>query len=471
MNSRKIFSIIPLIFFLTFIGLAQQHYYLIPQENLEGVNAVEVDGIVKVKLEQGEQMALYYDGSDSLDAKIKAIVKNKVLSISSTQAGGTIYLVHKGLNSIKMTAAVEVNSVNMITSPRLNVSMTGACESYLELDVTELMASVSGASTLHLKGKADTAFLKLSGASSYNAAELVTVKTEALISGASQAQVNASEQLVAKVSGMSSISYANEPKTVDIEKSGSSEVVLGGLDTLQVKIGGQRVIIIEDIEEEIEKHLEEPEEKEPRFNGHWGGLELHLNTYMSPDYKIEVADPYGFLNPDLMRSFGLNINLIEKSIPLTKKYLGLVTGLGWTYNNYRFDNDIVLLNDTSVIWAYSDDRYQKSKLRVNSLTIPVILEFQTNEKDNLNSLHIGAGMIFGLNVGARTKNVYFDDSERIKYKQRGDFHLNPISAAATARIGWGKLNLFASYDLLPLFKAGEGPELYPVQVGITLVDW
>ena len=42
---------------------------------------------------------------------------------------------------------------------------------------------------------------------------------------------------------------------------------------------------------------------------------------------------------------------------------------------------------------------------------------------------------------------------------------------ATARIGWGWVNVFATYSLTTLFKTDRGPELYPFSVGLTISDW
>jgi hypothetical protein len=42
---------------------------------------------------------------------------------------------------------------------------------------------------------------------------------------------------------------------------------------------------------------------------------------------------------------------------------------------------------------------------------------------------------------------------------------------ATAKIGWGVLNLNASYSLNTLFKKEKGPELYPFTVSLTLVNF
>ena len=72
---------------------------------------------------------------------------------------------------------------------------------------------------------------------------------------------------------------------------------------------------------------------------------------------------------------------------------------------------------------------------------------------------------------SHTKQVYFIDGKKQKDKDFQDFHLHPFRYDATARIGWGRLNLFASYALNSMFKEGKGPELTPFALGIRVVSF
>jgi hypothetical protein len=128
---------------------------------------------------------------------------------------------------------------------------------------------------------------------------------------------------------------------------------------------------------------------------------------------------------------------------------------------------------------------------VSYMTVPLIFEFQTNNKSRVNSFHIGLGVVGGLRIGTHTK-VKFESkhasyqlidandpsqisptfvSGQQKMKEHSDFYLNPVKLDATARIGWGWINLFATYSLTPMFRENRAPELYPWSVGITLLGW
>ena len=118
----------------------------------------------------------------------------------------------------------------------------------------------------------------------------------------------------------------------------------------------------------------------------------------------------------------------------------------------------------------NDASYKKSKLVVTYLTVPLLLELQTNRFTNRNSFHIAGGISSGLRIGSHSK-VKFEkpNGGTEKNKDRNDFNLNPFKLDATALIGWGSINLYGNYALIDMFKAGDGPQLRPFSVGIRLV--
>ncbi|MEZ5196934.1 MAG: outer membrane beta-barrel protein [Bacteroidales bacterium] len=188
----------------------------------------------------------------------------------------------------------------------------------------------------------------------------------------------------------------------------------------------------------------------------------------------------------------VHINFFEQNIALSKnKKWGIVTGLGTSWNNYRFSKDTRLNSDSSQLIGYVDSgiSIRKTKLTNWYLNIPLIFEFQTNSYQKKNSFHIAAGMIMGVRLSTHTKKYYDErnkeytitiyDPESDKYinafpeyekpispnyskaKNYDDYYLNPFKWDATVRIGWGFINLFATYSVNTMFKKDKGPELYP----------
>jgi hypothetical protein len=125
--------------------------------------------------------------------------------------------------------------------------------------------------------------------------------------------------------------------------------------------------------------------------------------------------------------------------------------------------------DTTVAFIDTTLSYSKNKLHATYLTVPLMLEFNTST-DYYSSFHVAVGVVGAWKIGSNYKVNYESEGETIKNKSKGSYNLNPLKYSAHARIGYGKFTVFASYALSTLFEKGRGPEIYPFNVGITLVN-
>ena len=95
--------------------------------------------------------------------------------------------------------------------------------------------------------------------------------------------------------------------------------------------------------------------------------------------------------------------------------------------------------------------------------------FTSRNRDK--AFHIGAGALVGLRVMTHTKQKYEIDGDTYKSKVFGDFGLNPFRLGVRGAVGFHRLNIYADYYFSSLFKSGNGPTLYPVNLGITLLGF
>lgn len=239
-------------------------------------------------------------------------------------------------------------------------------------------------------------------------------------------------------------------------------------DTTIVRIGKKDVKVIDhDGGTEIlwgkDKHKND---RKDRFNGHWEGIEFGFNGFDKPDYSAYNGLEFMALNQG--KSMEFDFNFYELNIGLAKSYVGLVSGMGLSFNSYRFENPYTLekgLTRTQpVLLEYED--LSKTKLAVSYLNVPLLLEFQIPVNNKEGRLFINAGLVGGVKIGSHTKVKYGDTKD----KERGGFNLNSFKYAATARIGYKDVSLFATYSLTPLFQTGKGPELTPFSIGISFLD-
>lgn len=246
-----------------------------------------------------------------------------------------------------------------------------------------------------------------------------------------------------------------------------------GTDTTRIRVGDKELTIAEDEEGRSSLHLgksEKRREKSRRFNGHWAGVELGINNYLSDGYSFASPEGRSFdLNTN--RSMNFNLNFAEFNFGLASDKFGVVTGAGLEWCNYFFENNNSLGEDSTgrVTGLPAPDgiSYTKSKLGTTYLTVPLLFEVQfPGHAERNDRVHLAAGIIGGLKLDAHTKVVYREDGNKEKYKNRDDFNLATLRYALTARAGYKALKLWANFYPTPLFEQDKGPELYPYAVGL-----
>ena len=241
-------------------------------------------------------------------------------------------------------------------------------------------------------------------------------------------------------------------------------------DTVRIRIGNRTFDVVEsDRGTAITTSKESGEKRwnDRRFNGHWAGFEMGVNIISNIDYSPYKGTSYGeFFDLNQGKSLTVNLNLAEFAFSNERKTVGIVSGLGFSFMDYRFDQPITLEKNPSsglLIPKILDQDVKKSKLNITYLTVPLILEIATPLKLNHQRLTLAGGLIGGINIGAHTKVKYPGSKE----KDRGNFNLNPLKYELTGRIGLGEFCLFANYSMTPLFKEGKGPEFNPLMIGIS----
>lgn len=269
-------------------------------------------------------------------------------------------------------------------------------------------------------------------------------------------------------------------------KIGKKEIlkVIEGKDTVIITVGrkGLKVIGSEhgtSIDFINLDDFDEPEKKDRKsrknFIGHWKGLEIGMNNYLTSDFSFSLPAEAQFMELNTGKSWGINLNFIQYDIGFGTDKVGLVTGMGLEFNNYKFDGDNSIIKDpvTREIVSLEYDagtNIEKTKLATTYFTVPLLLEFQIPVSGH-KRIHISGGVIGGLKIGSHTKVVYKETGTKQKDKIRDDFNLSPLRYGVTARIGYRALKIFATYNLTPMFESGKGPELYPISIGLILADF
>jgi hypothetical protein len=152
-------------------------------------------------------------------------------------------------------------------------------------------------------------------------------------------------------------------------------------------------------------------------------------------------------------------------------------GAGIGSDNMYFDKTYIGIKDQTPNLVFKNltdtNSFKKYKLSTVYLEAPVELRFTSRPDDNKHSFKAALGIKAGLLLSSMVKGKNLENKAgntvngyTLKEKSKTYFNKNRI--AATARLGYGPLSLFGTYQFTTLFKEGVAPDIRPFSVGITL---
>ncbi len=210
-----------------------------------------------------------------------------------------------------------------------------------------------------------------------------------------------------------------------------------------------------------------------KFKGHWAGLEFGPNSFLTPSKQLVDNSNNTTLAPDLNKSFEFNLNLLEGNVKIFN-FFGLVSGLGLQWNNYKYEtfptysSSYVLNTDSLYPISQADGSTLKQiSLKTLYINVPLLVELQFPFGSS-NRFYVNFGGFAGLNIYSKLKFIYNLSGNRIKSKEDIAKMIMPYQYGLTARIGIDQIQLYANYNLSPIFRSTQNPVLYPVSVGLHL---
>lgn len=260
----------------------------------------------------------------------------------------------------------------------------------------------------------------------------------------------------------------NEPVVFEEEGSGKA-------DTTRMNVGNSEFIIItksdqdsDDMDLDFGDDGEEPKRKR-KSEAHWAGVDFGVTMLMNENFEYNNFANNPYWNNDAARSQVWNLNLLEHKFNFGTPYVGLTTGLGFSFTSVALRNNYLVQSSADTTFAIADtiNTYTKNKMKSTYLTVPLMLEFNTNANSG-KSFYLAAGVVGGVRLTSSLKrNGEFAGTE-FKERIKADYNLNSFKLDAAARLGYGNWGVFANYSLLPLFDNGATVPVYPLTFGLSL---
>jgi Outer membrane protein beta-barrel domain len=201
----------------------------------------------------------------------------------------------------------------------------------------------------------------------------------------------------------------------------------------------------------------------------------HLMLQVSSDHWLNVPDSISNRIKGLSRGVNLYF-MLDKPFKGNPK-MSVAFGLGVSTSNIFFRKTNVDIKSTGTRLPFSNldtlNRFKKFKLATAYLEIPIELRFSSKPLENNKSIKFAIGAKVGTLLKAQTKGKTLQDRNdrtlnSYTQKESNKRFFNSTRLSATARIGFGMYSLFASYQINNLLKDGAGPEIKPLQIGITI---
>lgn len=201
----------------------------------------------------------------------------------------------------------------------------------------------------------------------------------------------------------------------------------------------------------------------------WLSLDIGFNSLL---HNGATSLPTGLSNLELdpLKSLHVNVLVFQQKVNLYRHYVGLVYGINYDNNDYRFNNDIDFRvtdgGDSLSFNKVDTEGFDRNKLTTRFLSVPLALRFDFNPKKRRGG-HITVGAHAGYRLTSFFKKVSFEDGDKRKTKVKDDYLLNNIRYGAFVRVGYGRVNVFGSYVFTPLFRGNTTPEFNTFSFGLS----
>jgi hypothetical protein len=184
----------------------------------------------------------------------------------------------------------------------------------------------------------------------------------------------------------------------------------------------------------------------------------------------DSVKPSGF-----SRSFNVYV-MLDKPFKTNPQY-SVALGVGVGTDNMMFSRKMVDVKSQSTKLPFtrldSANHFKKYNLTTVYAEAPVELRYTLNPENSDKSFKVALGAKVGTLLNAHTKGKTLVDKNGNTInayiaKESSKKFFNSTRLSATARIGYGILSLYGSYQITTFLKDGIGAEIRPYQFGITI---
>ena len=436
---------------------------------------IRVSGPASVELRQGEEAGIIIEDLGSSQNLSNYVNTTEDGWLVITGSHNDIIVTATTLAKIDISGSGKLETEGVFKTEDIELKVTGAGKMEMDLIATKVKCVISGSGKIELEGSADEMKVDISGSGKIDAEQFKVKSCTANISGSGKCLVDVTDELTANISGSGSVYYITKPTILNNNISGVGRVgdaTTAVNDTTRIMFGKTKILIVDGDGTSVKLGFKDTTCCDEKVKSHWAGFEMGVNLLMNDEFSNTAPEGYDFLDQRPEKSIALNFNVADYEIDLYRKNIMLVTGIGFSVQNYRFNSDAYLAPDSSNVTSIGDPSFtlSKNKLVTGYINVPLLVEFNTSENPK-KTFHIAVGVIGGVRVHTHLKLIEDSGENEVKHKIFDDFNVNPWRADATVRLGYRNFTVFGSYGLTHFFRDNKEPELHALTMGVRLVGW
>lgn len=264
-----------------------------------------------------------------------------------------------------------------------------------------------------------------------------------------------------------------------INKLEKKDTIPAAADTTKQQPVEQREVIVNWDEDEDDRDDNKDIQRKFRHRAthHSFNFDVGTNNFLEKGKFPDASGSQYAVRP--WGSWYIGVNSIQRTHVGGKLFIEWGVGASWY--NFKFQDDATLItkddNDVQGTYFNKDTRdvsFIKSKLTVsyiNASFVPMIDVGGYNRKARFWNSHnsafrFGVGPYAGYRIGSHTKQVYKENGDREKDKNRDNFYLNNFRYGVRVQLGIRSTDFFFNYDLSELFATNKGPKLNAFSFGV-----
>lgn len=190
---------------------------------------VDLELMAVVYVTQSTANTIIIKSQRNIADAINTTISGKTLKIYSNKNLETgippeINITMNNLDELEVSGNGEIKCGGTVNAPTMKIKVSGSGKIYFNGVCNDLETNISGSGEIYMKGSVNTANHEISGSGRLFAYDLLSKNCKTEISGSGDAQVTASESLIAKISGSGNVSYKGSPVKLDTKVTGSGTI-------------------------------------------------------------------------------------------------------------------------------------------------------------------------------------------------------------------------------------------------------